>query len=433
MLDAADEPARVAVCTAPLTYGPLADARYTFSVRAMDAAGNEGPPAAHSFTIFTTGPQTGILNGPEGLTNDASPSFELRSTLIDATFECKLDESAFLPCSSTYPAAELADGPHTLQARSIDELGNVGPAATRAFTIDSTAPEASVDSGPTGRVHSGPLAFAVRASDGTIECALDDGAYGSCAIVLRADTLAAGEHVYRVRATDAAGNVSLPAERRFTVINGAPLAKLELGAESGSAPHTLHATITGTDADSDPLTYLLDFGDGQTASGALPVAAIEHRYSAAGAYTAHLRVTDGRAGAVAERVITVTTGQAQPQPTPTTPLALTLSAPAVNLGTFIPGLARDYSGSLTAITAGPAAVLRVSDPSPTARGRLVSDTAALAQPLQVRAVSGVFGPLEATVTIPTTVEFKQSIGATETLRPGTYTKALTFTLSVSTP
>jgi hypothetical protein len=78
-------------------------------------------------------------------------------------------------------------------------------------------------------------------------------------------------------------------------------------------------------------------------------------------------------------------------------------------------------------------MLRVSDPSPTARGHLVSDPGALAQPLEVRAISGAFAPLDSTVTIPTTIDFKQSIGATETLRPGTYTKALTFTLSVSTP
>ena len=37
------------------------------------------------------------------------------------------------------------------------------------------------------------------------------------------------------------------------------------------------------------------------------------------------------------------------------------------------------------------------------------------------------------MTIPATIEFKQSIGATEALTPGAYAKALTFTLSVTTP
>ena len=37
------------------------------------------------------------------------------------------------------------------------------------------------------------------------------------------------------------------------------------------------------------------------------------------------------------------------------------------------------------------------------------------------------------MTIPNTVEFKQSIAAGDVLRPGTYAKALTFTLAPTTP
>jgi hypothetical protein len=433
-LDTQETEGTYAACESPRVYDPLPDDSYTFSVRATDTVGNEGAPATRTFTIFTTGPQTRIVNGPEGLTRDRAPVFELRSTAQFPTFECKLDADEWASCTSSYPARELQDGPHTFQTRSTDtETGNVGTVDTRNFIVDGTPPETEVDSGPTEPVHSGPLAFAVWASDGTIECALDGGAYGSCATVLRADDLAAGEHIYRARATDAAGNVSMPFPFPFTVVNAPPAARLDVDADSGLAPHTLHATITATDADNDRLTYALDFGDGQTATGTLPAGAIEHRYTAAGAYTAHLRVTDGRDPVVAERAVTVTSARAQPEPAPTTPLSLTLSAPAVDLGTFIPGLARDYGGTLTATTTGPAATLRVADPSRAARGHLVSDTAALAEPLQVRATSGAFAPLDSTVTIPTTIEFKQSIGATETLRPGTYGKTLTFTLSTTTP
>ena len=34
---------------------------------------------------------------------------------------------------------------------------------------------------------------------------------------------------------------------------------------------------------------------------------------------------------------------------------------------------------------------------------------------------------------PVTINFKQSIGATDALRTGTYAKTLTFTLSTTTP
>ena len=153
-----------------------------------------------------------------------------------------------------------------------------------------------------------------------------------------ADTLAVGDHVFRARATDAAGNVGDPAEWPFTVVNETPVATLEFDADTGVAPHILRATVTGTDADNDHLTYTLDFGDGQSASGALPAAVIAHRYETAGIYTARLSVDDRRESVVTERAITVTDPpQVIPGPGPGPSLSLTLSAQAVELGTFIPG------------------------------------------------------------------------------------------------
>ena len=65
---------------------------------------------------------------------------------------------------------------------------------------------------------------------------------------------------------------------------------------------------------------------------------------------------------------------------------------------------------------------------------------ALAQPLQARANGGAFGPLGTLLTYPgpvsnavATIDFRQSIGANEPLRTGTYSKTLTFTLSTTTP
>jgi hypothetical protein len=76
-------------------------------------------------------------------------------------------------------------------------------------------------------------------------------------------------------------------------------------------------------------------------------------------------------------------------------LALAIGAPA-SFGAFTPGVARDYTATMTAnvlSTAGDAA-LTVSDPSSTAPGRLVNGSFALAQPLQARiAPAGVFGAI----------------------------------------
>ena len=114
-----------------------------------------------------------------------------------------------------------------------------------------------------------------------------------------------------------------------------------------------------------------------------------------------------------------------------TPLSLTLSAPSLDLGTFVPGLARDYTATLTATMTG-GDTLTVADRG-VDPGRLISPAGALEQPLSVRSTSGAFVALTGIVPVPATVEFRQSIGAGEVLRPGVYAKALTFTLAVTTP
>jgi hypothetical protein len=137
--------------------------------------------------------------------------------------------------------------------------------------------------------------------------------------------------------------------------------------------------------------------------------------------------------------------------TPAT-LALSLGTPA-SFGAFTPGLAKDYEANMTAnviSTAGDAA-LSVADASSTATGHLVNGTFSLPQGLQAKAsspagtataYSAVGGSASPTpllsYTGPTsndtvTVGFKQSIGASDPLRTGSYSKTLTFTLSTTNP
>ena len=81
---------------------------------------------------------------------------------------------------------------------------------------------------------------------GTVACALDDGEYGSCATPIRAEALSVGEHVFRARAEDAAGNIDpTPVEYRFTVVNAAPNASLALDPETGPAPLVTRPAVAG--------------------------------------------------------------------------------------------------------------------------------------------------------------------------------------------
>jgi hypothetical protein len=133
-------------------------------------------------------------------------------------------------------------------------------------------------------------------------------------------------------------------------------------------------------------------------------------------------------------------------------LSLVLGTPAT-FGAFTPGLGKDYTASTTATvnsSAGDAA-LSIADPSSDHTGHLVNGAFFLQQALQARATNATVtnttfanvgssaaplnllsysAPVSADLV---TLNFKQTIAATEGLRTGSYGKTLTFTLSTTTP
>lgn len=138
----------------------------------------------------------------------------------------------------------------------------------------------------------------------------------------------------------------------------------------------------------------------------------------------------------------------------TVPATLSLGiGNAASLGTFVLGTAADYTATLAATVTSTAgdATLTAADPSPTAPGHLVNGPNVMVQALQVRATNvanpdtayAALGGAPAPVALlswpgpvaadPVTVGFKQSVGATDPLRTGTYAKTVVFTLTTTNP
>jgi amidase len=135
--------------------------------------------------------------------------------------------------------------------------------------------------------------------------------------------------------------------------------------------------------------------------------------------------------------------------TPT--LGITVASDSTSLGTFVPGEANTYKTSLTAsvTSSGADATLTASDPSTTSPGHLVNGTFALASPLEIAATNvgtpfPTFGPLSGTPlpllsyagpvsSDPVSIDFEQSIAATDPLRSGEYSKTILVTLSTDNP
>ena len=101
---------------------------------------------------------------------------------------------------------------------------------------DTTAPETTIVSGPTGSVASALAGFTFSSSEpgSGFECSLDGAAFAACSSPQGYTGLAEGEHTFQVRATDPGGNTdSTPASRTWTVDTIQPATTID-GGPSGT-------------------------------------------------------------------------------------------------------------------------------------------------------------------------------------------------------
>ncbi len=231
-----DPPGQWKPCASPYS-ASLADGSYTFSVRATDAAGNvETTPPTRAFTVDTSAIDTTLEAGPEGLSNDATPSFTFSSPVTGATFECKIEGAgssipAFADCSAPFTAPKLQSGAYTFKVRAKKGALTDSTPAERSFTVDATAPDTTITDGPAegSKTTNRTPTFTSASSEAgsTFECRVDNTAkegvdtvaWGDCPAAYKLAELDGGQHTLEVRATDQAGNTdATPAKRTFTIL-----------------------------------------------------------------------------------------------------------------------------------------------------------------------------------------------------------------------
>ena len=113
----------------------------------------EPPSLAPVSGIDATPPQTTIDTGPSGTINSTSVSFAFAASESGSTFECKLDgpgvtSASYGACSSSKSYSSLGDGTYTFSVRATDTATNTDQTpATRTFTVDTTPPQTTTDTG----------------------------------------------------------------------------------------------------------------------------------------------------------------------------------------------------------------------------------------------------------------------------------------------
>ncbi len=212
--------AAFAACASPRGYTGVTDGSHTFTVRAIDAAGNPGV-ATYIWDIDTVAPAVTITGQPTNPSNVKSPSFSFTAE-PNATVECKLDQGAVEPCSSPKTYSNLADGAHAFAVRAKDAAGNT---ATRTYSwaVDTAAPTTTIGTKPATLSNDATPSFGFTASEpATFQCKLDGEPFAACATPKTYTTVADGAHSFAVRAIDTAGNIGASASYGWTIDTFAP-------------------------------------------------------------------------------------------------------------------------------------------------------------------------------------------------------------------
>lgn len=212
-------------CSSPHTVNGLADGAHTFSITAVDAAGNQSAAASMSFVVDATLPQARITfrDPAASPTNQKSVAVGFDANEA-ASFVCSLDGAAYAPCTSPYTASGLADGTHVFHVKALDFGGNQGDSVNTSWVVDTVGPSVSIVGlspahSPTSQ---SALTVTFTASEtSTYSCQLDGGGAQACSSPYTVSGLGDGSHQISIVATDGAGNAGSPQSYSWTVDSSA--------------------------------------------------------------------------------------------------------------------------------------------------------------------------------------------------------------------
>jgi len=202
------------------------------SLVASTAAGTTGAVATVD-VAYSDYVDTAADPGPDG----TATVVELAGNVIDVDPDFVDPGAGDYRLSPGSPVVDKGDpapgGPATDRAGNARVSdGDTVPGAVRDMGAcelgDTTLPETTITSGPTGATSDRTPSFTFTSEPGaTFECKVDAGTFTTCSSPYTPSSLQDGSHTFAVRATDLATNVEAsPAVRAFSVDTLAPQTKL---------------------------------------------------------------------------------------------------------------------------------------------------------------------------------------------------------------
>ncbi|MBN8866058.1 MAG: thrombospondin type 3 repeat-containing protein [Solirubrobacterales bacterium] len=211
----------------------LSDGSRVFRVRATDDASNVTTRTA-TFEIDNDQPETSFDSGPTGTIGRDRASFAFDSDESEVTFECRIDGGDYEPCTDGYVAADMSDGSHTIEARAIDQAGNIDSTpASRTITVRTTGPDVEILTGPGTYTNDTTPEFTFESDyPQNLECAFgtaeDEAEFAPCSQANPFEVtpaLADGTYIFWVRSFDDLDDENSDS-REFTVDTVAPTSSI---------------------------------------------------------------------------------------------------------------------------------------------------------------------------------------------------------------
>jgi hypothetical protein len=178
-------------------------------------------------------------------------------------FECSIDNSDFVTCTSPLQIDSISDGYHTLSVISVDNSTNKDPSpALFSWTVDTTPPESSINSafdvnqtsisnGDSTKSTSLIFTFSGTDTDGVgidhFECGIDNSDFVTCLMPLQFSDLEDGVHILKVRAQDTVGNIGpSPSSFTWTVDTTPPATSINSSVDGNKSAVTNDGTTKST-------------------------------------------------------------------------------------------------------------------------------------------------------------------------------------------
>ncbi|HUS33570.1 MAG TPA: Ig-like domain-containing protein, partial [Kofleriaceae bacterium] len=218
---------------------PLSEGVTTFAISAVDEAGRTSTlsgtvvydtTAPRILDLSPTGGQSvrGVVEIGESIADDTSGVAAVLVTVDGIMVGTVRDGSVW---NGSFDTTTLADGTHTIDVFATDVAGN-GSVSSRTFTVDNTAPIATIRAPLAGALVRGTISIDVEASDttsglGGVDVVVDGTSLGACSqspcrVAFDTTTLPDGPFAISASATDRAGNRSVVASITAIADNSAP-------------------------------------------------------------------------------------------------------------------------------------------------------------------------------------------------------------------